>query len=110
MRTALALRGVDATPSKLREVNTGVLTPFAGTPVVFATRLQAAIVIFLPTCNSGKLDGKVDSVIWKRQEPKVVVPFEVKPPDAIVVAPVPVPKVTEVLAVVPNLATPPANT
>ena len=69
------------------------------------------MVTTLPTPNAW-VAGKDDAVTVKMQEPKVIGPDAVKPPDdaeKVVAAPAPA-MVKEVDAVVPNWATPESKT
>jgi hypothetical protein len=82
--------------------------PLAVCPWVFTLMLQGSTVIVLPTVN-GEGGRKVDCVIVKWHEPKVVVPVAVSPPELMENAGVVdvLVNATVVVAVVPNDETPP---
>jgi hypothetical protein len=102
-RTRLEDSRVPSTKDTLRELD----EPFAAPPDVATLSVQGLIVIALPSANAEPA-GKVDAVTVKVQEPKVVTPVAVAPPDemlkvgeaAVLV------KATVVKAVVPKAGTP----
>jgi hypothetical protein len=102
-RTRLEDSRVPSTKETLRELD----EPFAAPPDVATLSVQGLIVMTRPLAK-GELAGKVEAVMVNMQEPKVVTPVAVAPPDemlkvgeaAVLV------KATVVAAVVPKAGTP----
>jgi hypothetical protein len=97
----------DAAAPKSSATDRVVCTPFARAPVVFMLVVHGLTVTVWPL-DKGRPAGNEELEILKIQEPKVVVPVAVLPPEVILNAGVspPLVNVRVVAAVVPNSGTP----